>query len=220
MKFEDIGKKEKFLIARTSTLYILEDGNLLKLFKNPRDLYEIDRFKYFLEYNNDSFIFPFEFIYDSNNFYGYITKRVYSNTLESVFAKSNLINLSTSSLKLEKDIDYISEGGIVLYDFHDENILYGNKKYSVIDHDENGICKSSSDTKELNRKRHRIMIGKCFEKNIKNNKDTKYILEKIMKYKYMNIKPSEMIITIKEDMERYYKEDINNIEEMNNIIRR
>ena len=73
MNLNEIGKKEQFIISKLSKLYILEDGNILKLFKNPRDIGEIDRYRYMLNYDNESFVFPFEFIYDDEKFYGYIT---------------------------------------------------------------------------------------------------------------------------------------------------
>ena len=220
MRLEEIGKKEKFKVSRMARLYTLEDGNVLKLFKNSKELYEIDRYKYMLNYNNESFVFPFEFIYDSEKFYGYITKRVYADTLESIFFKSDLLKLSSNSIKLEKNINYISKGGIVLYDFHNENILYDDKNYSVIDHDENAICRNEEYAKTTNQNYHRIVIGNLFLENIENNKHTKLIKDKISKYKYMKIKPSEMIIRIKEDIDKQFNTDINKIEDLNNIFRR
>jgi len=220
MDLNEIKNKKKFAVGRTAHLYLLEDGNILKLFKNTRDLYEIDRFKYMLNYDNDSFIFPFEFIYDSKKFYGYITKRALGKSLESVFSQSNLLDLSTHSLQLEKDIDYVSKGGIALYDFHDQNLLYDGKIFSAIDHDENGIYKTEEYAKEINHERHRIMIGKLFENNIEKQKNTNFILDKVTEYKYMDIRPSEMIIKLKEEMDKYYKEDINTVDEVRDIIRR
>ena len=220
MRLEEIGKKEKFKVSRMARLYILEDGNILKLFKNSKDLYEIDRYKYLLNYDNESFVFPFEFIYDSEKFYGYITKRVYADTLESNFSKNNLLDLSNNSIKLEKDINYVSKGGIILYDFHSENILYDGKKYSLIDHDENAIYRHPDDAKNTNQNYHRIVIGNLFLDNIENNKHTKLIKDKISKYKYMKMKPSEMIIRIKEDIDKQFNTDISKIENLNDIFRR
>ena len=80
MKKEEICKKEEFCISRTSKIYLLDDNNLLKIFNKPKELYEMDKFKYFLNYENKNFIFPFEFVYDDEYFYGYITKRVIGKT--------------------------------------------------------------------------------------------------------------------------------------------
>lgn len=220
MELKEINNKKYFNKGQTAKCYLLENGNILKLFNNKRDLSEIDRFKYMMEYANESFIFPFEFIYDSKKFHGYITKRAPGIIFESCFSKSNLVDLSKNSRVLERDIDYVSEGGITLYDFHDQNVLYDGKRYSVIDHDENGIYKSVDYAKNFNRESHRIMIGKLFEKNIEKGKDTEYILDKVCKYKYSDMRPSEMIGELKQDIDFYFKEDIKTVEELNSIIRK
>lgn len=220
MELKEIKNKKYFNKGRTAKCYLLNNGNILKLFNSKRDLSEIDRFKYMLEYTNESFVFPFEFIYDSEKFYGYITKRAPGIILELAFSKSNLIDLSKHSQDLERDIDYISEGSIVLYDFHNQNVLYDGKKYSVIDHDENAIYRPIDYAKEFNQKAHRIMISKLFEKSIESNKHTKFILDKVNQYKYSDIRPSQMIGQIKQDIDFYFKEDIKTIQELNSIIRK
>lgn len=220
MELKEIKNKHLFNKGRTARCYMLDNGNVLKLFNNAKSLIEIERFKYMLDYINDSFVFPFEFVYDSKKFYGYITKRAPGIILELAFSKSNLVDLSTNSEKLEKDIDKVSKGGIVLYDFHDQNILYDGKQYSVIDPDENGIHKTKEYVNRFNQEAHRIMIGKLLEKNIENNKQTRYILEKVLEYKYSNMSPSQMLYQIKQDIYSYYKEDIKTIEELNSIIRK
>lgn len=220
MNLNEIGKKEEFIISKLSKLYILEDGNILKLFKNPRDVSEIDRYRYMLNYDNDNFVFPFEFIYDNRKFYGYITRRVNGKTLGSVFSKSILLDLSTNSHRLEKNIDYVSDGGITLYDLHSENILYDGKNYSVIDHDENGLYRKPQDAKSDNRFYYRTVIGNLFINNIENNKHTRLIKENINKYIYMKMFPSEMIVKVKEEMEKYYKEKIDTIDDLHTILRR
>lgn len=222
MKLEEIGKCEKFKVCKMSKLFILEDNKILKLFKNPRDLSELERYKYFLNYENDSFIFPVEFIYDYKKFYGYITKRVYADTLESVFSKSDLIKLSSNSFKLEKNIDFISSGGITLYDFHLENVLYDGKNYSVIDHDEDGILQNSENVKKRNQHVHRTLIGNLFIEKLEEIdwKHTKLIRENIYEYMYSKIRPSEMIIRVKEQIDKEYKEDIKELEDIKNIVRR
>ena len=222
MKLEEIGNKEKFKICKMSKLFLLENDKILKLFKNPRDLYEIERYKYFMNYANDSFIFPLEFIYDSKKFYGYITKRVYADTLESIFANSDLLKLSSNSFKLEKNIDLVSSGGITLYDFHSENVLYDGNSYSVIDHDENGISNSLEDAKKRNQQAHRTLIGNLFLEKLAefDFEHTRLIRKNIYNDMYTSIRPSEMIIKIKEQIDKEYKEDIQELEEIKNIVRR
>ena len=220
MKLKQIGNKTYFDEGSLSKCYLLDDGNVLKLFDEPRKLYEMDNFKYFLKYSNDSFCFPFEFIYNSRKFYGYIIKRMPGKKLKEFFHTSNLIHLYKNYFKLEKDMDFVSSGGIVLYDLHDENILYDGEKYSVVDPDENAVISDALRAKEFNYRFHRILIGNLFLENIEDIKHTKLIRDNITKYKYMFIRPSEMIFQVKDDMERYYKEKIETVEDVNNIIRR
>ena len=220
MELNEIGKKKFLAKGFMAKCYLLEDGNVLKIFNCQRSIDEMEMFKHFLKYDNDSFVFPFEFIYDSEKFYGYITKFVLGNTLEVEFPKSNLLNLSTNSIRLEKDIDFVSDGGIVLYDLHDQNVLYDGKKYSVIDHDENGIKEDISTVRRTNRQMHRILIGNLFIENLRKLERTKLITDKIQIYKFMKMPPSEMIVQIKSDMDKYYKEDVSTIEELKDIIRR
>ena len=194
MKLREIGNKQFFDKGRLSKCYLLDDGNILKLFNQPKKLYEMDMFKYFLQYKNDSFIFPFEFIYDSRKFYGYIMPKAPGKTLFQVFSKSNLLDLSKHSYKLEEDIDFISDGGIALYDLHDKNVLYDENKYSVIDHDENAVSNNLLRVKQFNHSTHRLLISDLFLDNIENEKHTKLIRENISKYKNIFIRPSEMIL--------------------------
>ena len=219
MELKEIKNKQYFDKGRCSKSYLLEDGNVLKIFNNPKDLSEIDRFKYFLNFSNDNFIFPFEFIYDDKKFYGYITKFIKGDKLENIFPKSSFLNLSNNSYKLERNIDFISDGGIWLLDFHAENVLYDGKQYSVIDHDENALANYLSDVKLRNQQSHRTLINNLFIENLVKFNIKRVILEKINKYRMMKIYPSEMIVTIKEDLDKYFKEDINSIEDIKNIMK-
>lgn len=220
MRLEEIGKKEFLGKGGIAKCYTLEDGNVLKLFNHPRRVCEIERFKYFLEYANDSFLFPFEFIYDSEKIYGYITEKAPGVTLKQAFPTSNLLEMSKHSYKLEKDINFVSRGGILLYDMHDENVLYDGNKYSVIDPDENGRSSDLGSVFDSNHFIHRILISNLFLENLSKIKRTKVIKDKVTKYKYMSMKPSEMIVQVKDDMEKYYKENVDTIEDVINIVKR
>lgn len=219
MNLREISNKKILGRGAFSKCYLLEDGNVLKIFNRPKNLYEMEHFKYFIKYSNDSFVFPFEFIYDSGWFYGYIMKKAPGETFLCAFPKSNLENLSKHSVKLESDIDYISDAGIVLYDLHDENILYDGFKYSVIDPDENGISRNIIYARENNNKTHSTLLCNLFLSNIEKASNTRLIRENIEKYKKMIIRPSDMIMQIKEDMENYYKEEINTVEDVKKFIR-
>ena len=147
-------------------------------------------------------------------------KKMPGKKLSEVFSSSFLNDLSRHSHKLERDIDFVSSGGIVLYDFHEDNLLYNGNKYSVIDPDENGIVNSSLRAKEFNHRFHRVLIGNLFLGNLENIKHTKVIRDNITKYKYMDLKPSQMIFQVKDDMEKYTKEQIETVDDFNRIIRK
>lgn len=220
MRLEEIGKKEFLGKGGVAKCYTLEDGNVLKLFNYPRRVCDIEKFKYLMKFGNDSFLFPFEFIYDEEKFYGYITHKAPGITLEKSFPTSDLLDLSKHSYKLERDIDFVSEGGILLYDMHEENVLYDGKKFSVIDPDENGRSKDIESVFDTNHFIHRALISNLFIMNLSKTKKTKVIRDKITKYKYMPVRPSELIVQVKDDMERYYKEKIDTLDDINKIVRR
>ena len=50
MLLKEIGNKKFLGEGRMSKCYLLDDGNVLKIFNEPKNLYEMDNFKYFLQY--------------------------------------------------------------------------------------------------------------------------------------------------------------------------
>ena len=52
------------------------------------------------------------------------------------------------------------------------------------------------------------------------NKNTQYIIDKINFNKYTGYRASEIIIKIKDEMEKYTKEQIETVEDFNRIIRK
>lgn len=222
MELKEIGKKKFLGKGACAKCYVLEDGNVFKNFNYPLNISDIDRFKCFLQYKNESFLFPFEFIYDTKKFYGYITKKAQGIVLKKSFSSSNLENLSKNSIRLEKDIRYISEGKIVIHDLNSENVIYNEKKFVVIDPDEYGIRYSASkdDVEKINLDKYRKRITNLFLMNLPLNKDTKYIIDIIAKHKYSNAKVSDIILDIKNNMENYYKEKIETIDDVREIIKK
>lgn len=215
-------KTKKFLNkGTTGKCFLLKDGTVFKKFNSPLDLSELERFKYFLNYKNDNFLFPFDFIYDNKKFYGYITKRALGDTLQKTFKNSDLEKLSINCIKLEKNIDLISEGKIIMYDYHSENVMYDGNLIQVIDSDDYGITDFYTEdaVKERNYEYNRIMMCNLCLTNIKLNKHTDYITDRIIRYKHSDVKVSEILVNIKEDIEKHYKENISTINDFNNIIR-
>jgi len=222
MNLNEIGEKKFLNKGECGICYELQDGTVLKLFNEVRELSEIEKFKYMLKYANKSFLFPFEFVYDEEKFYGYITKKSLGLTLEKSFNSLDLETLSTHSIQLEHNIKKISEVKILLDDFHDGNIMYDKEKLEVIDTD---FYKTNVDLpveviKKRNLDYYKLIISGLLRRGIMYTNKTKYIFDKVIKYEYLTTSGSELLVKIKEEMEKYYKEKIDAIEDLHAIIRR
>lgn len=202
--------------------YELESGSILKLFNKPQSLIEIDKFRYMLKYKNESFLFPFDFVYDDKKFYGYISKKSLGIPLKDSFSSSNIEELSNNSILLEEDILKISEGRILIDDFHEGKIMYDGQKLEVIDTDfyQALVPFTPKEIRKDNLFHYKIVLARLFKTNITYIEDTKYIFGQIDKYLHSDILPSDMIASIKEDMEKYYKEKIKTMNQIQKIIRR
>jgi len=77
MKLEEIEKKEYIDKGDFSKCYDIGNHNVLKLFNNSMSIADIHKFKYLLKYRNESFLFPFEFVYDEENYKYRIRDMVY-----------------------------------------------------------------------------------------------------------------------------------------------
>ena len=91
MELKEIGNKIKLGKGQTSKSYLLEDGNVLKLFNNPKTLDEIDRFKYFLNYqikhsSEESFL---NFVYKLRDYY---KQGPTYETIDSSFYMNNYVD--------------------------------------------------------------------------------------------------------------------------------
>ena len=184
MSFFDFSDKKLLKKGTTSQCFILKTGDIFKQFNKPLSMSDVERFKYFLNYKNENFLFPFDFIYDDKKFYGYISKRALGQTLKESFSSSNLEKLFIDSIKLEKNIDYISQGKILTHDLHSENIIYDGNLIQIIDSDEYGIRESYSidEIKNINYQYYRVLISYlCIKKMIKNN-NSQYIIDRINSY--------------------------------------
>ena len=222
MNLEDFISKKLLKKGTTAKCFLLQNGNIFKQFNNPLCISDVERFKYFLNFENESVLFPFDFIYDNKKFYGYVTKRAFGQTLRESFSGSNLERLSTHSIKTEKNIDFVSQGKILMHDLHSDNVIYDGNLVQIIDPDEYGIrdIYTVDEIKDINFKYYRTLISNLFITNIGINKNTQYIIDKINFHKYTGYRASEVIINIKYEMEKYTKETINTVDDFNSIIKR
>ncbi len=222
MRLEEIEKKEYIGKGFYSKCYDIGNGKVFKLFNNYMQLSDIEKFKYLLQYKNESFLFPFDFVYDEEKFYGYITKKSLGKRLDRNFGNFDIEKLSTHSILLEHNIKKLSEGKITIEDINETNILYDGEKLEVIDPDfyDKDMKLPLEEIQKRNLKNYKLTITGLLRGNIGYSKKTKYILEKITKYEYTNIPVSEIMIIIKEEMEKYYREKINTIDDLHEILRR
>jgi len=223
MRLEEVNKKEFIGRGVTGKCYRIDNGSILKIFHKPKGLYQLEKYHNFLKFKNESIYFPHEFIYDDDYFYGHLTKEVPGVELNKCFSSSNLEQLSKSSQTLESTILKISKGKITMYDLHQDNIKYDGNKLGVYDVDNYDI--NLSDNTRIERKtihrnfsEYRIIFGDLFQDNIPNQPNTEIIYNLIRKYKFSDIKVSDMITELKEYMEKYFKQTISSVDDVKSII--
>ena len=222
MNIDNIKVGKKLGQGKFGICYLMENGYILKKFNVPLPVVDLDKFKYFLKYKNDSIMFPINFIYDDVYLYGHISKRAFGKRLVDTFSSSNLLNMSTRSIKLENNIKYISKGKIQMFDIHDENVIYDGNKFSVIDTDQYFKMNNLYTIKEvenINIGYYKNMIKELTISNLSKFKYNRFIIDKLYKYEKLDISGSEMIYKIKCDLDKYYKEDIKSIEDIGKVIR-
>lgn len=222
MNIEDFMSKKLLKKGTTAKCFLLQNGNVFKQFNSPLNISDVERFKYFLNFENENILFPFDFVCDNKRFCGYVTKRAIGDTLTESFSSSNLEKLSTNSIKVEKNIDLVSQGKILMHDLHSDNVIYDGNLMQIIDPDEYGIrdIYTVEEIKDTNFKYYRTLISNLFINDLEINKNTQYVIDKINLYKYTGYRASEVIIKIKDDMEKYTKETINTVDDFNRIIKR
>ena len=222
MDLEQFINKKYLSKGQTSVCYLLNDNTVLKIFNDSMNTNKIDKFKYFQKYSNSSFVFPFEFIQHNDIFLGYISEFVAGKKLRDVFYDSNLTTMSEKSYKLERNIDFVSTGKIIIEDFSSDNVIYNNE-FKVIDPDCYTIINDYGvdDIKKLNHKIYKdVILNLIVLPYIKKREKYKFIIDRTNYYRDKDIKVSELILNFKDDLEKYYKEEIYTMNGFNKILRR
>ena len=135
----------------------------------------------FKDVKTKTFYFPDELILVNDEIVGYASWFAPGKSLYEINPfRVNLNNFLEALKVADKDMDYISDKGIMTYDVA-YNILYGKKKLSIIDSDEY-VYSSDPDIKALNRENLKISIfwfltSNCFEEFISDKK----LLNEIMR---------------------------------------
>lgn len=221
MNLETIGKKQFLGGGHFGKCYVLDNGMILKLYNESKNLSEIEKFKYFLKYKNENFLFPFDFIYDEELFYGHISKRSMGTEIGKCFSSINLNNLLRHAKTLENGIKTISDGKILIFDFSSSNVLYDNEKLEVIDHDFYQIKQDMkiSEIKKQNIEHLRGLVACLFMDELIEEESARKIVEKIMEYEDYDNSIDDMIFLIKQEIEKHYQEQIDKIDDLKNILK-
>lgn len=198
--------------------YLLEDGRVYKKFYIPLRLSAMDKYKKIMKIQDKSFIFPTELVFDDKKFYGYIMEYADEKIISESFKFYSLDKISTDAIKFENSILNISKNGILMNDFYDGNVLYGEKGFIGIDSDGYEFC--DEDISDINLSYFRRLIVQCFQNSLLANKNNIYVIDKAYKYKYMKMPTYEIIIKVKDELERIYGSNIESIEDVNNIVRK
>lgn len=207
--------------------YELENGEILKVFKIQRDIEELNRYKRFLEYKNDSVYFPYRFITNKKHIKGYISKKAPGKGLDDSLSLFDLEKISTHLIKLENDIALVSNGSIIMCDTHSENILYDGMKFSIIDVDEYFFyeCPNNFDNtypyeRNISKIESAIYGVFCNELGKCNFKDKQKILNELKKYIFWNYGPSNQVLQYKMILERVFKENISSLDKVKEIAKK
>ena len=124
-------------IGANGKVYILNDMECLKVFDEPKDFYDVDKFRKFTTYEFETANMPKELVYIANVFSGYISDYIDGPMLCDCddFDFSEVLALYVDFIK--KACFEISERKIVISDTGCTNILFdkSTNKFKMIDPD-------------------------------------------------------------------------------------
>lgn len=185
--------------------YELTNGDILKIFKTPQSISNIKKYKLFQNYQNESFIFPYDFYIKRKKFLGYVSKKAPGKGLDESFKLYNLENLSKNLFKLDRDIMYISSGGIIMRDVHSDNVFYDGNKYSIIDTDAYKFCGGDFDKESIyydNIRKIKCAIFESIYENFVDDKDSR-LYHELRKYCIWNYNVGDALLSIGNKIEEY-----------------
>lgn len=116
--------------------YELANGRVLKIFKIPKRKQNLEKYYHFLEYRNETIIFPDEFITNLFHFQGHISDKAPGKNISDCIAQSSILLTAKALEKADSDIKVISDGGIIMSDIHPGNVFFDGHKISFFDVDE------------------------------------------------------------------------------------
>lgn len=216
-------KNKRFIGEGTyGRCYELSNGDILKIFKIPKDKYDIKKIKSFTSVKFDTIIFPKKILISNNSLLGYTMRKAKGKSLYCNFKYCNLEQASINTINLEKDIICLSDMGIKMYDIHSENVFYNGFNYSVIDTDEYYYC--DLDTDDLRYRNIRqfystfidLFIDELLNEEIFINNDYDF-LNKLRNYKCLDLELNQLITLLKKEVENYFSFKINRLCDLEKI---
>lgn len=143
----------------TSTIYKLNDHECIKLFKSSLSEFELYRYNEFCKLNLECAVLP-ELLYLINNkFRAYKMRLIDGPKLSNIDTNieySKLLKLYKNLM--DETLEETVENGIIIYDCHDENIMYDKKCDKLLHIDIGEWSIENSDKKVVREKNERLMI--------------------------------------------------------------
>ena len=216
-------KNKKFIGEGTyGKCYELSNGDILKVFKIPKDKYEIKKLESFSKIDTKTIIFPKELLILKNTLLGYSMRKAPGEKIYDNFKYYDLNKAALNTVNLEKDIIKISGMGIETYDIHPENIFYDGLNYSIIDTDEYEFCEINTDDleyfniKKISNAFIEVFIEELLNANFFCDKHYEF-LSKLRFYKSKGYELNKLIIKLKNEIENYFNTEITTLSDIHKI---
>lgn len=195
--------------------YELTSGEVLKLFKVSSDLEDIEKYKSFLKYKNNSILFPYEFLTKRNKFIGYISEKASGEALDKSILLYDFEQMYLSAKKLEQDIRHVSNGNIYMHDLHSKNIFYDGNEFNIIDTDAYNFSHFDEETlyyiniKKIKRAILEALYDELFKKGFPNSNSKVY--HELRKYCVWDYDISDAFLNFKNIIEDHSNQKVKTI---------
>lgn len=146
-------------VGSFSNVYKLNETECIKIFKKPKDYYELLRFNELTKLKYDKVILPKMLAIINKKFRGYTMDFIDGNILCYCFGYDFSLFIKKYKEFVDNVIDQISDDGIILYDCNSSNIMFDeiNNCFVLIDPDE--WSKHSIYDTDIKKKNYRMLVN-------------------------------------------------------------
>ena len=204
--------------------YLTEDNKVFKEMKNDKlDFYHL---KKFTNVKNDSIVFPNEIVYqyehNDNNIIGYTMDYIDGYLFREIEDNESINNIISASIKVEENIKKLSyQYSIMMEEINPSNVIYSkDKKFKIIDTD--FYTYFPSEEEQIIYKNNiyewgnymMSMLGGCYP-----------FIDEDLNNLYCDcvcngrVKPSQIVIKIKDLIEKISNQNINTLGEYQNSLK-